>query len=271
MSSGTRAGRGFDDAYSQSVAAKPPTLGRLARDAFARPVRHPYGSHRVQCADLYLPRGDNPSPVAILLHGGSWQAKYGRWVLRLAAADLVRRGFAVWNVGYRRVGRGEGGGWPATFDDVGAGVDRLAAVDDPRVDRANVVLVGHSAGGQLALWAASRDNSAVAIRRVAALAAVCDMASAQIARDMLGGGPDQVPDRYAAVDPVRRVPLPMPVLLVHGAEDQTVGVRHSREYAAAARSAGGEVELIEPEHGDHRSYVDPRSEGWRAAADWIAS
>jgi acetyl esterase/lipase len=261
------------------VAAKPPTRARLARDAVARPdARVAYGPHRIQRADLYLPPGDGlqargpspwPYPVVVLIHGGSWRARYGRWVQRLAAADLVRRGVAVWNIGYRRMGRGEGGGWPTTFDDTAAAVDRLAAEGDARLDLDDVSLLGHSAGGQLALWAASREDSAVAVRRVAALAAVCDMASAQIAHELLGGGPGEVPDRYAAVDPIRRVPLSMPVLLVHGAGDETVAVRHSRDYAAAARAAGGDVELVEPRDGRHRSYVDPRSEGWRVAAEWI--
>lgn len=209
--------------------------------------------------------------MAILIHGGSWRAKYGRWVMRLVAADLVRRGFAVWNVGYRRLGRGEGGGWPATFDDVGAAVDLLAEVASARADLdvEDVVLIGHSAGGQLALWAASRDHSAVTIGRVVALAAVCDMSKAEIARELLGGGPDEVAERYDAVDPIRRVPLAMPALLVHGPDDQTVPVQRSREYADAARAAGGDVELIEPAATGHRAFVDPRSEAWRIAAEWI--
>jgi acetyl esterase/lipase len=240
-------------------------------DALARPRRYRYGPHRLQRADLYRPRGAGPHPVVVLVHGGSWQAKYGRWVMRLVAADLVRSGFAVWNVGYRRLGRGEGGGWPATFDDVAAAIDTLAAVAAERsdLDVADVVLVGHSAGGQLALWAASRDDSAVRVGRVVALAAVCDMSKADIARDVLGGSPAEVPERYDAVDPIRRVPLPMPVLLVHGAEDETVPVERSREYAAAARAAGGDVELIEPPATPHRAFVDPRSDGWRTTAAWI--
>jgi acetyl esterase/lipase len=251
------------------VAAKPTSAWRLVRDAFARPSRHSYGPHRIQCADLYVPRGDGPHPVAILIHGGSWRAKYGRWVLRLVAADLVRRGTAVWNVGYRRLGRGEDGGWPATFDDVAAAIDLLADVHDGRLDLGRVVLAGHSAGGQLALWAASRADSAVPVGRVVAMAAVCDMSKADIARDVLGGSPAQVPERYDAVDPIRLVPLPMPVLLVHGAGDQTVPVQRSREYAAAARAAGGDVELIEPPDTGHRAFVDPRSRGWRTAGEWI--
>ena len=253
------------------MALKPPTGAQLVRDAFARRERHSYGGHRLQRADLYVPRGNDPHRVVILVHGGSWRARYGRWVMRLVAADLVRRGVAVWNVGYRRLGHGEGGGWPATFDDVAAAIDALAGVAAPRddLDLGAVVLAGHSAGGQLALWAASREDSAVRIARVAALAAVCDMSKAEIAREVLGGSPEQVPERYDAVDPIRRVPLPMPVLLVHGAEDQTVPVERSREYAAAARAAGGDVELIEPPATGHRAFVDPRSEGWRIAAEWI--
>ena len=250
---------------------KPPTAARLVRDAWARPRRHPYGPHRIQRADLYVPEGAGPHPVVILIHGGSWQARYGRWVMRLVAADLVRRGTAVWNVGYRRVGRGEGGGWPGTFDDVAAAVDLLAEVAVWRhdLDADDIGLIGHSAGGQLALWAASRTHSAVRIGRVAALAAVCDMSKADIAREVLGGSPEQVPERYDAVDPIRRVPLPVPALLVHGAEDQTVPVERSREYAAAARAAGADVELIEPPGTRHRAFVDPRSQGWRIAAEWI--
>ena len=251
---------------------KPPTAARLVSDAFARPRRHRYGPHRLQRADLYLPRGDGPHPVAILIHGGSWKAKYGRWVMRLVAADLVRRGRAVWNIGYRRLGRGEGGGWPATFDDVAAAIDALAPAAERTpgtLDLDDVALAGHSAGGQLALWAASRPDSAVAIARVAALAAVCDMSKADIAREVLGGSPDEVPERYDAVDPMRRVPLPMPALLVHGADDETVPVERSREYAAAASAAGGQVELIEPPATEHRAFVDPRSEAWRIAAEWI--
>lgn len=270
MSSGTRAGQPRDDAYSQAVAGRLPTAARLARDALARPIRHAYGPHRIQRADLYLPRGDGPHPVAVLIHGGSWRAKYGRWVMRLVAADLVRRGHAVWNVGYRRMGRGEGGGWTATFDDVGAAIDRLASAGDGRLNLDAVVVVGHSAGGQLALWAASREASAVPIRRVAALAGICNLSAAEIAHELLGGTPAQVPERYDAVDPMRRVPLSMPVLLVHGPDDATVPVRRSREYAAAARGAGGDVELIEPPGADHRAFVDPRTDAWRTAAEWIS-
>src|SRR3954451_12979031 len=93
-----------------------PTLRALLR----RPERHRYGTdHRVQVADLYLPAGDGPDPVVVVLHGGSWTARYGKIVTAAVSADLAVRGVAAWNVEYRRVGRGQGGGWPATVEGVG--------------------------------------------------------------------------------------------------------------------------------------------------------
>jgi acetyl esterase/lipase len=208
--------------------------------------------------------------VAVLIHGGYWRARYGRALEKAVAGDLRRRGYAAWNVEYRRLGRGQGGGWPATFDDVGAAIDFLAELDDPGLDLGDVVAVGHSAGGQLALWAARRRDARVPIRRVVGQAAVCDLeAAADRAHELLGGTPDEVPERYAAADPMRGLPLGVPVLLVHGADDDTVPVRRSREYAAAARKAGDRVELVEPSPGGHMAHIDPRSEAWRVAAAWI--
>jgi acetyl esterase/lipase len=240
-----------------------PTLRALLR----RPERHRYGSdHRVQAADLYLPSGDGPHPVAVVLHGGNWRAKYGKIVTKPIAVDLARRGVAAWNVEYRRVGRGQGGGWPATFDDVAAAIDLLPSIARGRLDLGDVRAVGHSAGGQLALWAASRGG----IGRVAALAAPVDLRAAGAdARALMGGSPDEVPERYAAADPMQLVPLGVPTLLVHGADDATVPVKRSRRYAEAARAAGDQVELLEPVPGHHRIHIDPRSSAWRAAAEFL--
>jgi alpha-beta hydrolase superfamily lysophospholipase len=173
---------------------------------------------------------------------------------------------AAWNVEYRRVGRGQGGGWPATFDDVAAALDLLPRVADGRLDLSDVRAVGHSAGGQLALWAASRGG----ISHVAALAAPSNLrAAGEDARALMGGSPDEVPERYAAADPRLLLPLGIPTLLVHGEEDTTVPVKRSRRYAEEARAAGDDVELIEPVPGNHRIHIDPRSGAWKAAADWL--
>jgi acetyl esterase/lipase len=190
--------------------------------------------------------------------------------MKAVCVDLARRGAAAWNVEFRRLGRGQGGGWPATFEDVATAIDHLAALGDARLDLGSVTALGHSAGGQLALWSASREDPRVPVRRVVAQSAVCNLAATgEPGWELLGGTPEQVPDRYAAADPMRLLPLGVPTLLVHGADDETVPVARSRRYAEAAAAAGDEVELIEPTPGGHRVHIDPRSDAWRAAAEWI--
>jgi acetyl esterase/lipase len=260
---------------------------RLLLDLVAPRRTFRYGSeHRCQKADLYLPAGAGPHPVVVTIHGGSWMTRYGKIVMCGVAGDLRRRGFAVWNIEYRRIGRGQGGGWPATFADVGAAIDRLADLNAP-LDLAGVTYVGHSAGGQLALWAAGRGRlpagapgAATRIEPVAAvsMAGVNDLAQSYAETPggavgmLMGGGPDRWPERYALADPIAAVPLAIPVLLVHGTDDQTVSVRRSRNYAEASRARGGEVELVEiaGAAGAHSRHVDPDGESWRLVARWLA-
>lgn len=113
-----------------------------------------YGSEPSQVGELYLPEGDGPFPVVVLVHGGWWTAMFDRRQVVPLAEDLVSRGFAVWNVEYRRIGE-PGGGWPGTFEDMAAAVDAVAHLD-PAVDTGRVLVVGHSAGGHLAAWVAHR-------------------------------------------------------------------------------------------------------------------
>ena len=141
---------------------------RMLLDLLAHGRTHRYGSDRSQRADLYLPAPrrralqNGPHPVMVLIHGGSWRKRYGRIVMRALAGDLLRRGWAVWNIEYRRVGNG--GGWPATFEDVAAAIDHLDRLDAP-LDLTRVSMLGHSAGGHLALWAAGREAAARRARR----------------------------------------------------------------------------------------------------------
>ena len=245
-------------------------LAQVAVDALRRGRTHRNGEHRWARCELHVPRGTGPFPVAAVVHGGSWRAGYGKLLMRPVCRDLVRRGWAAWNVEYRRMGGGQGGGWPQTFDDVAAAIDLLEGAD-PRLDLERLVLLGHSAGGQLALWAAGASERAPRLRprAVIAQAPVANIERGQLAQPgglvhaLLGGAPQEVPERYAAANPLRQVPLAMPALLVHGAEDRTVGVSQSRDYAAAARGAGAVVELVEPVAA-HRDHVDPRSAAWAA-------
>jgi acetyl esterase/lipase len=245
-----------------------------------------YGPDRSQRCELHLPAGTEPHPLVILIHGGAWQKRHSKLVMRSLARDLRRRGWAVWNIEYRRLGAG--GGWPETFLDVGAAIDRVRELRAP-LDLARVSVVGHSAGGHLALWAAARAGlpadapgapaagTPIRIARAVALAGVCDLASAHGAGRggavgrLLGGSPQDVPERYALADPLMRVPLTMPVLLVHGVLDTAVSVWQSRNYARAARAAGGDVELVEleGEAGGHRAHIDPRSTAWATVVEWL--
>jgi acetyl esterase/lipase len=199
----------------------------------------------------------------------------------------VRTGWAAWNIEYRRLG--DGGGWPQTFADVAAAVDQLAAAD-AALDLQRAGIAGHSAGGQLALWAASRHSldpaqgaqlggpPRVHLRHAIAMAGVCDLAGAYrrspggAVGELMGGSPEQVPERYALGDPRALVPLRAPALLVHGTADETVSIELSRSYARADREAGGEVELVELDGaaGRHRAAIDPRSDAWRAVSSWLS-
>src|SRR5262245_50972601 len=114
---------------------------------------HSYGDHPSQLGELFLPAGSGPFPVTVVVHGGYWKAQYDRSLMEGLCTDLAAHGLAAWNIEYRRVGGG--GGWPHTLDDAGAAIDLLAELDAP-LDLSHVGAVGHSAGGQLALWAASR-------------------------------------------------------------------------------------------------------------------
>ena len=253
---------------------------RIARAALQRPAtRHRYGEHPRQVADLHLPAGPGPFPVVVVLHGGYWQPPYAKLIMRPLCVDLVRRGYAALNVEYRRLGR-EGGGWPQTFDDVATAIDQLAdpGLCDARLDLARVDLLGHSAGGQLALWAGGRSElpagapgaaPRVTATRVLALAPVSDLERAgRPARALLGGSPAEVPDRWRQADPMRRIPLGVPVGIVHAVDDETISVKRSREYAAAARAAGADVWLTETP-GGHRDPIDPSTQAWEAAAQWL--
>jgi acetyl esterase/lipase len=233
-----------------------------------------YGTDPSQVGDLHLPGGPGPWPVAVVLHGGYWRVRYDRTLMDAVCADLAAHGWAAWNLEYRRIGGGPGG-WPATFDDVSAGIDHLAALDAP-IDIRRVVSIGHSAGGHLALWAATRDRPRVAVTAAVGQAAVSDLAQASRLRlsdgaadELLGGSPDDVPERYAAASPAERLPLGVPLLLVHGAADDTVPVTFSIELHAAAVAAGDTCDLVVRERDGHFEHIDPSTPAWGTVIAWL--
>ncbi len=242
-----------------------------------------YGDDPSQLGELSLPEG-TPRGVVVVIHGGFWKAEYDLSLGRPLAADLVAQGWAAWNLEYRRVGpagavaSGGGGGTPTTLDDVAAGIDRLAHLD---LDTSTLVALGHSAGGHLAAWAASRGRyerwaSGVPVTHVISQAGVLDLRSGYDAG--LGGGaverflghppgPGDVP-----VDPQQQVPLDVPLWCVHGRADDIVPIGQSEGYVAAATEAGGRAELVAVD-GDHFTVIDTGSDAWKqtlAVLDTIA-
>jgi acetyl esterase/lipase len=242
-------------------------LADLVAASGAQPHTHAYGSDPAQVAELLLPGTAGPHPVAVLLHGGFWRARFDRSLMAALAVDLADRGWASWNVEYRRVGNG--GGVPETLDDVRVSIAALSELGEPlEVER--VVIVGHSAGGQLGLCVADEAR----VGAVVSLAGVCDLGAAfaeaigdSAAHAFMGAGPDEKPEAYALADPLRRIPAGARVLLVHGDEDQRVPVAQSRRYAQVAAAAGVEdCELLELPGVDHFAVIDPRSPAWATLA-----
>jgi acetyl esterase/lipase len=231
---------------------------------------HRYGRHRSQVAELFLPEGPGPHPVAVLIHGGCWRPRYDRHLMDDIADDLAARGWAAWNVEYRRVGLHAGGGWPATFDDVAAAIDHLSEIDAP-LDLGRVAAVGHSAGGHLGLWAAGRAGARVPLTAAVGQAAVSDLDRAAAAgvcggmvERLVGGTPAQVPDRYGEASPARRLPLQIPVLLVHGGRDDTVPAEMSRRFA---EDAGCDLVVLEAD--GHYEHLEPGSRAWATVVEWL--
>ncbi|MGC9667147.1 alpha/beta hydrolase family protein [Planosporangium sp. 12N6] len=258
------------------------------RDVLTRPAPEPdftvrYGAHPDHVADVRLPPGDADGPLVVFVHGGFWRAEFDRRHTAPLAADLAERGYPVATVEFRRTGQ-EGGGWPGTFTDVADAVTRVprlvgaALADRGRAvpDLTRPILAGHSAGGHLALWAAG--TTGLPVRGVLALAPVADLALAHrldldggAVATLLGGGPDEVPDRYAAADPMRLLPLTVPAVVVHGTADDRVPVEVGRSYVAAARAAGDDVTLVELPETEHFAVIDPRSAAWSSVLDALAA
>jgi acetyl esterase/lipase len=240
-------------------------------------VRHAYGADASQFGDLYRPGGPEQPGVVVVIHGGFWLAQYDLTLGAPLATDLVERGYTVFNVEYRRIGND--GGWPSTLLDVAAGIDLLASID---VDTSRVAVIGHSAGGQLAAWAAGRARLAagtpgsapkVTVTAVVSQAGVLDLATAarqgvggSAVPDFVGGLPDQVPQRYAIADPIAQVPLVAPTLCVHGRSDLNVPFAQSSAYVAAAKAAAANATLVEVP-GDHFALIDPTSVAWKTVVE----
>lgn len=268
----------------------PPEATKLPGTDVMSPTRITYGDDPSQWGDLYRPDpGANPDDapskgVVVVVHGGFWKAEYDASLGAPLALSLAENGWTALNLEYRRVGAGAGGGGghPATFDDVAAGIDLLADVEElTDAERATVVTLGHSAGGHLAVWAAARARferwSPVRVPVTAAVsqagvldltAGLADANAAPNVRALMGGDADSDPAAYDAADPARHLPLGVPVRCVHGDADTIVPLSQSRDYVAAATAAGDDATLTEVA-GDHFIVIDPASAAWTSTLELL--
>jgi len=240
--------------------------------AAAPGVHLAYGTNEFQFGELHLPEGRGPHPVAIVIHGGYWRARYDLRHLGHFCAALAKAGMAAWSLEYRRLGN-EGGGFPGTLEDVRAGAAFLSRIAKD-LDMGRVVATGHSAGGQLVLWLAKQ--RVLPLRGVVPLAPVADLRrawelklSSNVVADFLGGSPGEVPDRYRRASPIEMVPLGVRQRVIHGDRDDVVPLSISREFIAAARRSGDDATLTEVAGAGHFELIDPRTEAWGRVRDTI--
>jgi len=261
--------------------------------SFIKPKRLKYGPEDLQFGDLYVPNQPGSHPVVILIHGGYWRARYGLNLMNDLAVDLAKRGYAAWNIEYRRVGN-PGGGWPGTFQDVALAADFIRKIAPSyTLDLTKVVPIGHSAGGHLAFWLAARPRiplfsqknplaglqlssekeaatTPLALAGTISLAGVVDLEMAwklHLSNDavvqLIGGTFVNVPERYTVASPAAMLPLGVPQVLIHGTHDDSVPIEVSQTYVNSARLVRDPITYIELPGVDHFDVIDPHSQAWK--------
>jgi acetyl esterase/lipase len=243
-----------------------------------------YGTLKLQVGEWFVPQGDGIAPTVVLIHGGFWRRQYDRHLEDKVALDLASRGYLCWNIDYQSSAIP----WPATLTDVAAAYDHLYDGHFAhRIDAARVAVVGHSAGGHLTAWLASRHNlapdapghnpdarpPALAIPQAGVVAltiAAEQNLGSGAPQALVDGSPSHFPDRYRQADPMDLLPSGVRTVLVHDRDDDSVPITLSETYVAAAEKAGDDSTLtVVP--GDHFSHLDPTSEAWAAVRAALAT
>lgn len=264
----------------------PVDVGSDSPQATTDPIRVAYGSDSDNYGHLRLPAGAGPHPVVVMVHGGGWIEDHDLSYFEPLAESLVDEGIAVWNIEYRRVGGT--GGWPDTLADADNATESLATtVQDAaggRLDLDRVHLAGHSAGGHLAAWIAGRhtlpDESPGAQPRIRPLTAtimagVLDLPLAAttghdtFVRGLLGGMPDEYPDRYEIASPIAHLPIGVAVTALHGTADETVDPAQSRNYVSSASAVGDPATLRLLDGVGHGEFGNVNSGAWAQAKQAI--
>jgi len=261
----------------------------LALPASPADLRLAYGPETLQSGELRLPAGEGPHPVVVVLHGGCWRAENDARHIAPLSSALTALGYATWTPEYRRVGDG-GGGWPGTFLDVARSLDFLRTLAEPHsLDLSKIVLLGHSAGGHLALWAAARHQlpasselftpEPLPVRGVVSLAGISDLRTYsagtgtcnQSALALMGGTPEDHPDRYDAASPLELLPSGVHQRILHGSLDAIVPVSQSRLHATKARNAGDDAQLWLIPTAGHFELIVPEPPAWDRVVEAVHS
>jgi acetyl esterase/lipase len=242
-----------------------------------------YGTDSNQYGELRVPDGTGPHPLVILIHGGCFKAAYGKAQYFGAMADALKAdGIATWNIEYRRLGQ-PGSGWPGTYLDVGRAVDHVRAIaGEHQLDLGRIAIVGHSAGGHLATWAAARPRlkktsdlylpNPLPVRGVMDLAGPVDMTANisgyealcadPVITSLMGGTPAEVPDHYGQASAIALLPLGIPQVLVLGSHEEFVPLSAVDAYVNAATAAGDHVQRILIPGAGHFEIASPLSFTW---------
>lgn len=236
--------------------------------------RLPYGSDPNQFGDLRLPKTSQPSPVVMNIHGGFWRNKYGLAHAGHLCAALTQHGISTWNLEYRRVGD-PGGGWPGTFEDIVSGYRFLSQIAKRyNLDLQRTLVIGHSAGGQLAICLAAHEAT---LQRAVSLAGVLDLQEAyrlhlshDAVAEFLGGTPSAATDHYREADPMTIKVATARQIVIHGTVDDTVPFSFSQNYEKAKRKLGEKVELLEIAKVGHYELIDPRTAAFAQVRDAVS-
>ena len=255
---------------NQPLVFTPTGLNVAYADVLKEPVsntytKYSYGDSSLQYG-LYYPAQTSDSDLVVFIHGGCWLNAFDIEHSKPLASALAQSGFSVWNIEYRRTGD-EGGGWPGSFEDIKSSINFIAALKKQRkVSFNRLILMGHSAGGHLALLAASSDLNIV-VEQVVGLAAITDVHayaagenSCQSATPrFMGGTVAEQTEAYQAATIVGKK-LNAKALLLHGSADSIVPLSQAKAI---------DTKLIELEGAGHFDWIHPGSDAFKVIIKYL--